>query len=143
MLKIISLLLFLFILPGCGVNKEKSPVTFYPVKKESFAKYVNQKKISGTPNLSEDIHIINNDYPIEISLYKNGRWYYNLENLDDGEGTWKYNEGRLELFANRALFDIRIDIEGSSEGAPDVVIRFSDRFGPKTLKMEKVNILTL
>ena len=138
-----KLLLVIFIAVvgiSCG-PQEKSDVEFYPVKKEHFNKYINQKEMPSNPKLSEDIHIINNDYPIEISLYKNGKWYYNLENLDDGDGTWEYKDGRIKLHAHRMLFDMHIDVEGVGEEASNLVIKFSDRFGPSTLKMEKRNTL--
>lgn len=125
---------------GCGAIDKKSDLEFYPVKKESFNKYINQSSTAKEPNLAKDVHLINRDYPIEISIYKNGSWYYNLDNLDDGIGTWKYNNGRLELFAHRTLFDMHIKIEGTAKGAPELVLKFSDRFGPRTLKVENINL---
>ncbi|WP_053335874.1 hypothetical protein [Bacteriovorax sp. DB6_IX] len=127
---------------SCGKNSEskKSELRFFKVQGDDFSQYINQKAMPETPNLQEDKSIINNDYPIEISLYKDGKWYYNLPNLDDGHGTWKYEGGTIKLHASRILFDMNISIEAIEEGADEVAIRFSDRFGPKVLAMEKSNI---
>jgi hypothetical protein len=130
----------LLTLISCGAESQKSDLEFYPIKKESFNKYINAEKASDDIDLSKDIHIVNRDYPIEISIYEDGKWYYNLDNLDDGFGTWKYKNGRLELFAHRTLFDMNINIEGTAEGAPNVVLKFSDRFGPRTIQVEKRNL---
>ncbi len=118
---------------------EKSDVTFFTTKNEDFSKYVNQKKAPERPNLTLDKTIINNDYPIEIALYNDGKWYYNLPNLGDGFGTWSYKDGMIKLFAERILFDMHIDVKATSRQANDVAIEFSDRFGPKILKMENQN----
>ncbi len=139
-MKIVLGAILLVSLMSCGSKDSKTDLKFYPVKKENFQKYINQKPVTSDPNLLEDIHIINREYPIEISLYKDGRWYYNLDNLDDGFGTWEYKNGKIQLYAHRILFDMNIDIHGTSEGAPDVVIKFSDRHGQRTLPMEKRNL---
>lgn len=141
-MKKIFLALSLFTIVSCGQNsdKPKSELRFFEVKSDDYAPYINQKAAPAEPNLQEDKSIINNDYPIEISLYKDGKWYYNLPNLDDGFGTWKYEGGTIKLHASRMLFDMHISIEAVEEGAKEVAIRFSDRFGPKVLAMEKLNV---
>jgi len=130
----------LLTLLSCGAGNQKSDLDFYPIKKESFQKYINARSSNTGADLTKDVHIINRDYPIEISIYEDGKWYYNLDNLDDGYGTWKFKNGRLELFAHRTLFDMHINIEGTGEGAPNLVLKFSDRFGPRTIKVEKRNL---
>ncbi|TNE99288.1 MAG: hypothetical protein EP326_08420 [Deltaproteobacteria bacterium] len=120
-------------------KSEKSDVVFFTTKNEDFNQYINQKQTPERPNLTLDKSIINNDYPIEIALYQDGKWYYNLANLGDGFGTWSFRNGIIKLFAKRTLFDMHIDIKATSQGAADVAIQFSDRFGPKILKMENQN----
>jgi hypothetical protein len=137
---LLASLVLVFISCGKNSDEPKSELRFFQVKTDDFAKYINQKAAPTEPNLQEDKSIVNNDYPIEISLYKDGKWYYNLPNLDDGFGTWKYEGGTIKLFASRMLFDMHISIEAVEEGAKEVAIRFSDRFGPKVLAMEKSNI---
>lgn len=129
-----------FILSSCGFGGEKSKLKYFKVTEQSFQKYINQKELSGEANSSVDKFIVNNDYPFEISLFKDGRWFYNLPNLDIGVGTWEYKEGRIHLFAKRDLFDMHIDLYALEEDATKVYIQFSDRFGPKELIMDNLNI---
>jgi len=132
----------ILVLLSCGSNEEspKSKLVFFEAKVSDFDKYINRKSTPDEPNLQEDRTIINNDYPIEISLYEDGKWYYNLPNLDDGFGTWEYDGGVIKLHASRTLFDMNITVEAVKEEAKEIAIRFSDRFGPKVLTMEKRNL---
>ena len=132
--------LILLVLFSCVVNEKKSDLDFYPVTKKDFSKFINKNDLRSSQDLAQDIHLVNNDYPIEISLYEDGRWYYNLDNLGDGTGTWKYEAGRLKLHAERILFDLNINIEAEQKGAKNLLIKFSDRHGPRTLKMENRNL---
>lgn len=122
---------------SCGEGK--SPKTF-KVEETSFQKFVNQKSVSASPNLSIDKSIVNNDYPIEIALYQDNKFYYNLPNLGDGTGTWSYQDGALVLKAKRSIFDMKIDVHSVDEFSNNLIIKFTDRFGPNTLKVEKINI---
>lgn len=126
---------------SCGQQSKESKLEFFPITKMNFQKFLNKKRsFKARADLSKDIHLVNNDYPIEISLYEDGSWYYNLENLGDGIGSWKYSNGKLELFAERILFDMYIDIEALDKEVNSVAIKFSDRHGPKVLKMENRNL---
>ncbi len=142
-MKNLLVIIILFSIIGCGKSSDgpKSDLIFFEASSTDFTKYINQKNTPSLPDLQEDKLIINNDYPIEISLYKDGKWYYNLANLDDGFGTWSFDGGTIKLFASRTLFDMHLTIEATKENAKEVAIRFSDRFGPKVLAMEKRNIL--
>ena len=92
------------------------------------------------PNLKSDKTLLNRDYPIEIAIYSDGQWYYDLPNLDTGKGTWSLENGRIKLFAKQRLFDMHIDVVAIEENAKNVVIKFRDRFGPRILNTEKINI---
>jgi hypothetical protein len=136
--------LFIIFLLALGIScipqkHDKSDVVFFTTKNEDFDKYINQKAAPAEPNLTLDKTIINNDYPIEIALYSDKKWYYNLPTLGDGFGTWSYENGKIKLHAERVLFDMNIDIKATSEGANNVAIEFADRFGPKILKMDNQN----
>jgi len=136
--------LFIIFLLMLGIScipqkHEKSDVVFFTTKNEDFNKYINQKNTPELPNLTLDKTIINNDYPIEIALYRDKKWYYNLPNLGDGFGTWSYENGKIKLFAERILFDMHIDIKATNQGAENVAIEFADRFGPRILKMQNQN----
>jgi hypothetical protein len=121
------------------INANKSNLSFYKIEEKSFDRYINKKNMREGVNLQADKHMLNRDYPIEIFLYNNGEWYYNLDNLGDGHGTWKYESGKLKLHAKRTLFDMHIEIESIKEDGSEIVVKFSDRFGPNTLEVEKLN----
>lgn len=92
------------------------------------------------PNLTIEKSFINEQYPIEIALYDDHRFFYNLPNLGTGKGTWTYKGGKIKLKAKRSLFDLDIEIYGSDATHSQLAIQFSDRFGPNTLKMENNNL---
>lgn len=125
---------------GCGTDDRRTELEFYPIGEQDFQKFVNKKALRSETDLAKDIHIVNNDYPFEISFYDDGTWYYNLENLGDGKGTWEYKGGRLELFAQRVLFDMYIEVESADDKGSALVIKFADRNGPKKLFMENRNL---
>ncbi|MCO4795534.1 MAG: hypothetical protein KC493_17575, partial [Bacteriovoracaceae bacterium] len=87
------LLLTIFLFASCGLKKEKGELIVFEKSKTDYDQFINQKPKPNQPNLSIDKKIVNNDYPIELALYNDGKFYYNLENLGEGEGTWKYDNG--------------------------------------------------
>lgn len=126
-----------FVLASCG---GKSAPRYYPATAESLSKFVNDKSLtSSTPNLSLDKSILNSEYPIQIALYKDNRFYYDLPNLGDGTGTWEYKDGQIVLKAKRSLFDMKIQVHAIDEAVQNVAIEFTDRFGPNVLRTEKQN----
>ena len=131
------MLMPLVLLMSCG---KQGSSKLFKVEESKLTKFVNQKDLPKDPNLTLDKSIVNNSYPIEIALYEDNRFYYNLPNLGDGKGTWKLNNGVIELKAKRTLFDMYIEIQGSDEASQNLTIQFTDRFGPNTLKMMNVNI---
>lgn len=131
------ILLMLITLVSCG---KQGSAKFYRVEETALVKYVNQKNMPSSPNLTLDKSIVNTSYPIEIALYNDGTFYYDLPNLGDGKGTWKNSNGKIELKAKRSLFDMYIDVHANDEAAQTLSIEFTDRWGPKTLKMMNVNI---
>lgn len=127
----------LVFLVSCGKGGNAK---LYKVESDSLTKFVNQKSMSKKPNLTIDKSIVNNSYPIEIALYNDGKFYYDLPNLGDGKGTWKLNKGVIELKAKRTLFDMYIEVKATDVEAKSLTIQFTDRFGPNTLKMVNNNI---
>lgn len=130
-------LLALVTLVSCGKGGNAK---LYKVESGALTKFVNQKSMSRKPNLTIDKSIVNNKYPIEIALYNDGRFYYDLPNLGDGKGTWKLSGGVIELRAKRTLFDMYIEVKATDVEAKSLTIQFTDRFGPNTLKMMNNNI---
>lgn len=131
------LLISLLILSACGKHSNSKD---YPIKSDEVARFVNDKAMPADPNLTLDKAIVNTDYPIEIALYKDGRFYYDLPRLGDGHGTWVHKNDHIELKAKRTLFDMYIEIHSADEGAHNLSIQFTDRFGPNHLEMKNVNI---
>lgn len=137
--QIILLMAFLFL--GCGKSSsdEKSDLEFFTVDQQALAGFINDKEMPKEPNFNADKTIINRDYPIEIALYKDGKWSYDLPNLGKGSGTYEFKNGKYNLYAKRTLFDMFIEILATDQQASKVVLKFSDRFGPRVLKTEKLN----
>ncbi len=137
-----TLFLTILLAIGCTGKSATKDISLHKAALETeYAKFINQKDLTNEePNLTLDKTIVNNDYPIEIALYKNKKFFYNLPNLGSGKGTWKYNDGMIELRAQRKIFDMYIEIYGSDAEIKQVAILFSDRFGPNTLKMDNSNI---
>jgi hypothetical protein len=132
----ICLVLGFLFLVSCGGKSTK----FYSAKEESFSKFVNEKAKPKYPNMTLDKSIINNDYPIQLALYKDGQFYYDLPNLDDGKGTWSYENGQIVLRSKHRLFDMKINVKALDQDATNVGITFFDRHGFQELKMEKINL---
>ena len=118
---------------SCGGG---SKTKFYAAKEENYTKFVNQKGTAALANLNLDKSIVNNDYPIQLALYEDKTFFYDLPNLDEGKGTWSYVNGQIVLKSKHRLFNMRIDIKALDENADNLAITFIDRHGPQTLKME-------
>ncbi|MFL5785162.1 MAG: hypothetical protein ACJ76H_11160 [Bacteriovoracaceae bacterium] len=133
------LVLTVLVCVSCG---GKSRTKFYVAKEEDFSKFINNKAIPADPNLSIDKSIVNNDYPMQLALYKDGRFYYDLPTLSDGTGTgtWTYSAGQITLKSKHRLFDMRIDIHALDEAANNLGVTFIDRHGPQTLKMDNSHV---
>ena len=109
-------------------------------KKEQFFSFVLNS--GGKPKLLKDIdrfgltRIVNESYPIELVLFDDQTFYYYLENLGDGEGTWSFDEGHIKLYAERKLFAMKIGLHAISEFDNRIAIDFIDRFGTQYLEMD-------
>ncbi len=129
--------LVLILAAGCG---KPSSGKLYKLAPEALPRYVNTKSLPADPNLTLDKSIVNNSYPIQLALYQDGRFYYDLPNLGDGTGTWRAEGGVLVLKAKRTLFDMVLEVKGNDEAGNSVSVQFTDRFGSNTLKMTNLNI---
>ncbi|MGB0454285.1 MAG: hypothetical protein ACPGJV_11295 [Bacteriovoracaceae bacterium] len=127
---------FLFL--SCGPQKDAGELTFFKRKNEHYSKLINNKTISGKVELKKEVHVENSSYPIELSLYENGEFYYHLKNLGEGRGTWILEDTQIKMFARRSLFDMAMQILSTDEEGRSFVLTFRDRFGPKQLKL-KIN----
>lgn len=129
----ISLLLTLL---NCG---KSGNIKYYRGEEAQFQKFINPTPLT-SPNLNQDKSIVNNDYPIQIALYQDKKFYYDLPNLGDGQGTWDYENGHLKLTAKRSLFDMVIEVHPRDEAIKTLAIEFRDRFGLKSIKVENENM---
>lgn len=121
---------------GCG---KSDTVKYYRGELIDFQKFINPSD-SNNPNLNLDRSFVNNDYPIQIALYQDNQFYYDLPNLGDGKGTWAYKDGHLRLTAKRTIFDMVIEVHPRDQEVKSLAIEFRDRFGLKVLTVENENI---
>ena len=134
-------LLILTVLLGFSCTKKSASVDLFKAKQsQEFSKFINDKPMPADPNLTVDKSILNEKYPIEIALYKDNQFFYDLPNLGTGKGTWKYSDGRIELKASRRIFDMYIEVFGANQEIKEAAILFTDRFGANTLKMDNNNL---
>ena len=129
------ILLSLLVLASCG--GDSAPAV--KASEEVFSSHINAKALPTQVNLRQDKTFLNRDYPIEVALYANGQWFYDLPNLGKGRGTYKYVDGKMKLFAERDLFDINIDLASSDEAGSSFTLSFRDRFGKVVLETELMN----
>lgn len=139
-MKYVLAMLVSFSLIGCVPDKETSDLAYYEVEASAYQKFVNNTPMPSEPDLTSDKSIVNNDYPIEVALYNDGKFYYNLPTLGDGTGSWTQDGGKLKLFSSRMLFDMHIDIYAADPKANQVILKFRDRHGPQIVKMENENL---
>ena len=90
-------------------------------------------------NTKSTIVLEDQSYPIQLQLYKDGRFYYGLKRLGDGWGTWSYSKGYLSLYAERKLFVMNFEIHGIEQDGNALSLEFSDRFGPKFLRLQRTS----
>jgi len=133
-------------LVSCIESTQTQQITqreIFPLK--SFTKLINQKSIYSkeevNPNI--DFSLINQDYPVEIWLYENNQYYYDLPNLGDGIGTWEYKNGYIALNNNHHIKTIDLKIEMNYDiyltKENEIRIEFSDRFGTQNLDLDLRN----
>ena len=108
------------------IDPEKAPPTF--VNQEAFPEKVDLQKVRALHNPA---------YPIEVALFNDAKFYYYLENLGDGKGSWKYEDGSLYLYAERLMFVMEMEIHSVEESGEEIIIDFEDRHGPKWLPLDK------
>jgi hypothetical protein len=129
-LSLLALLLPIFLF-SCGGDTSDLKYEHLDRKKSDYSKLLNAKEFSSSPDLGRDIFLANYDYPIEVALYADGKMYYNMANLGDGFGTWKFTNGnyRIKTHGKRTLFDFVVEIYTIDNSGKNFNVRFSDRFG--------------
>ena len=133
----LSFTLLTFVSCNLVEDANESELIFHSSSKEDFAKIINTSDFKPDKDISTDRSLLNLDYPIEIYLYENNKWYYDLPNLGDGHGTWIFKDGIIKLFAKRKLFDMHIEVLSRNQNNTEFAVKFSDRFGPQYLEVER------
>lgn len=128
---------FVVLLTSCRPEIVKQNPFQWQKKDEGyFSRIVNEVQQPDKIDSTESIKIVNHNYPIELYLYGDKTFRYKLENLGDGEGTWRYAHGGLKLHAVRKLFVMNIGIHSISEHDDEFAIDFVDRFGTQYLRVD-------
>ncbi len=81
----------------------------------------------------------NDDYPIRLVIYDNGKFYYQVDELGTGIGDWKFEDGGLTLTTRRKIFDLNFYLTAAAEAGDEVVVKFIDRHGFNQHKLEYRN----
>lgn len=129
----IALILFLAsVLVGCdqgSAPQHKRDPAF-------FNRFINsaQDYDQAKAKLSElNLLVSNQKYKMRYALFDNGKFYYQVDNLGDGHGKWSYQDGSLNLFANRTMFDLDLNLVATEAEGEQMAMRFLDRFGNNTV----------
>ncbi len=73
------------------------------------------------------------EFPMRFVLFDNNTFYYQVDRLGNGNGTWSHHEGGLEMLANRPIFDLKLYLSAANGKGDALVFRFLDRFGFNTV----------
>lgn len=134
-MKVLIFLFTLFLLISCG--KEKSELILFEKERSDYNQFINSGSMPAQPNLSIVKTIYNDEYPVEMALYEDGRFYYNLDNLGDGNGTWRYENGVLKLSAFRKILTFDVDMDYTftitRKDGSQSLLKFRDRKGNRAL----------
>jgi hypothetical protein len=136
---------FLFILSvtvSCNTDND-GEVQFEQPTKLFLTSVVNNKARPAEQNLAQDIYLENAGYPLEIALYNDNSFYYNLPALGDGHGKWEEIKSGYQLISRRKLGGAQIEmkyiIRQKNDSSQNLEVRFEDRKGLKILPLRLVN----
>jgi hypothetical protein len=128
MFKVFSLCVF-FILCACSSKKN---LVAHGRDEAFYSQFVNTtEKIEIVEQSLENFKVLETgkEYPMRYVLFENHQFYYQIDRLGNGTGTWKFVNGALELTASRTFFDLNLVLSGEQAEGEGVVLRFVDRFG--------------
>jgi hypothetical protein len=142
----VNKLILVLVLPflfSCG---KKAEVKLFHASEANYQKFVNPTTapLGNNPDISGHKNIINEQYPVQVSLYADHTFYYDLPNLGDGHGTWEYVDGKIVMSTKREIFGKNInmtyELQANDENAENVSIQFTDRWGAQSFRMRKNNL---
>jgi hypothetical protein len=136
-LPIIAALIFF----ACQPEKvTTNPFNWQKQKAAFFNQFVNQT-VAPEKFSDKALTLVNHSYPIKITLYKDGKFHYFLERLNEvgespeGVGTWTYDDGRLRLVAEVHIFEMKINVRSISDVTNEIALDFVDRFETRFLQL--------
>ena len=116
----------------------QNPFEWQEEEEEHYESLVNKFDYHNKLKKNEVLRLVNKEYPIELMLFKDNKFFYVLEDLGEGVGTWKYEEGQLKLYAERKRFVMNIGVHAIKEQQGEFGIEFIDRWGNQYLQIEAV-----
>lgn len=137
-MKALFLMMSFVLITACGKEYEYENVE----REESdYNRVINTKSMPKKPNLNKDIYLVNEEYPMEVALYEDGKFYYNFATLGDGTGTWKFGKDLvIDTDGERELFNVTLHIFTTDEEGENYKVRFIDRFGYRVIDLKKKNL---
>lgn len=124
------------LLAACG-----KPVTSEGSKRDFafYSQFINSS--DQYPNASqnlENLKVMTSDvrYSMRLAMFENGVFYYQVNNLGDGEGRWEYRDGIIRLTAVRPVFDLDLEIMAEQEASDTTIVQFIDRFRFNSVPIE-------
>lgn len=139
MKKLASFFILALVVLSCG--KEAKPAKFFSMNEDDFQPIISKESAKSAEPQNQKL-LINSEFPLEVVLYQDGTFYYNMENFknnQEGKGTWKFENGMLRLHAVRKLFDMNMRIHATDENKSKMAISFTDRHGPQTYQLSLKN----
>lgn len=73
------------------------------------------------------------EYPMRYVLFDNGKFYYQVDKLGNGEGTWSYENGAMIITAQRTIFKMELAVSAAKDSGEETLVRFYDRHGFNSL----------
>lgn len=130
----------LFLMAGCLVSCSPiSEMTAHERESAFYTRFVNESgDVSAAKNNLDKVKLLQtgSEYPMRMALFPEGTFYYQVDNLGDGEGRWDIKDGVLRMRAIRPLFDMHLFVSGEKPVGDEAIIRFIDRHGFNSLRVE-------
>lgn len=130
----------LLIVAGCVVSCSPiSEMTAHKRESAFYSRFVNTgEDMKDVEQNLDRVKLLQTgpQYPMRMALFPEGKFYYQVDNLGDGEGRWDIKDGVLRMRAIRPLFDMHLFVSGEKAAGDEAIIRFIDRHGFNSLRLE-------
>ena len=142
-MKFLLLLVSLVILPSCGRDENKSAkVRYVEFSEDQKIGLVNQGELNINTQIQSSVSLVEEEYGIMLSMFKDHKFYYKITGIGEGAGFWKYNEkGYFHLHANysRSPSGLNFFIINLDESGENLDVLFDDRFGVQRRSVTVIN----